>query len=328
MGAVITIQSLQKIFISYVIVTCGLKDYLWALLDSLKGQQGGHEFEIIVVSNSIDADFNREIVMVCPEAKVFLNGRNMFYCESLNKGIRASKGDFILCLNDDVFLEKKFVEEALKGFFPDEKVGMVSGKIMRADKKTIDSTGLFLTLWRTARERGYGRLDKGSFEKREYIFGVNGAVAFYRRQMLEQIKIGGEYFDPDFHIFYEDLDIAWRAQNFGWRGYYCPEALAYHVRGATVRRQDGIDKKLARFYLSEGLYMDLVKNRYLAIVKNELFSSFLFCLPFIVAYDICVYGYTLIFRRRLFKKIVTMRIPLKSAIQKRRLLQELKNLNV
>lgn len=318
-------QTSQKISISYVIVTGGLKDYLWDLLNSLKGQKVSFESETIVVSNSLDTDFNRRIAQVCPEAKVFLNGRNMFYCESLNKGIRASKGDFILCLNDDVILEKSFVEEALKGFSVDKKVGMVSGKIMRSDKRTIDSTGLFLTLWRTARERGYGSPDKGNFEKREYIYGVNGAVAFYRRQMLEQVKVCGEYFDRDFHIFYEDLDIAWRAQNLGWRGYYIPEALAYHVRGATVRRQEGIGKKYARAYLSPELHMDLVKNRYLAIVKNEYFISFLFCLPFIVFYDICVFGYTLIFRPHLFKKIIAARVPLKEAIQKRRLLRELKN---
>ena len=109
---------------------------------------------------------------------------------------------------------------------------MVSAKVLRADGKTIDSTGLFLSVWRTAGERGHGLIDTGRFEREEYIFGVNGAVAFYRRQMLEEIKIGQEYFDPDFHIFYEDLDMAWRAQRAGWRGYYIPQAIAYHARGS------------------------------------------------------------------------------------------------
>jgi len=44
--------------------------------------------------------------------------------------------------------------------------------------KIIDSTGLFLTPWRTAKERGYGDKDRGQFGKEGYIFGVNGAVAF------------------------------------------------------------------------------------------------------------------------------------------------------
>lgn len=315
---------MSNILISFVVVTAGRKDYLWALLDSIKDQDCSAQ-EILVVSNSPDQNFNLEIVNRYPDIKVYLNSRNLFYCQALNTGIKASKGDFILCLNDDVVLEKGFIREAIKGFLADSKVGMVSGKILRGDKKTIDSTGLFLTPWRTAKERGYGDPDRGCFQKEEYIFGVNGAVALYRREMLERIKIDSEYFDQDFHIFYEDLDIAWRAQNFGWRGYYIPAAIAYHVRGGTVRRNNGINKKYARHYLSDELYLDLVKNRYLAIIKNEKLLSLLLHVPFIIAYDICAYVYAAIFRFPLFTKVITMRIPVKESYKKRQVLEKLGN---
>ena len=48
-------------------------------------------------------------------------------------------------------LDKDFLKQALRGFGRDSKIGMVSGKILRADGKTIDSTGLFLSPWRTAK---------------------------------------------------------------------------------------------------------------------------------------------------------------------------------
>jgi len=78
--------------------------------------------------------------------------KNLFYCEALNKEIKMSKGNFTLCLNDDVVLDKGFITEAIRGFLLDPKIGMVSGKILRSDGKTIDSTGLFLSLWRTTKE--------------------------------------------------------------------------------------------------------------------------------------------------------------------------------
>ena len=54
------------------------------------------------------------------------------------------------------YLDKKFIEEAIRGFFVDSKIGMVNGKVLRSSGKTLDSAGLFLTAWRTAKERGYG----------------------------------------------------------------------------------------------------------------------------------------------------------------------------
>ena len=148
------------------------------------------------MDNALNQDFSQRLINTYPFIKLYASAKNLFYCQALNNGIEASKGDFVLCLNDDVILDKRFIEEALKGFIIDERIGMVSGKVLRSDGKTIDSTGLFLSIWRTAKERGYGLRDIGRYERKKYIFGVNGAVAFYRREMLEQIgikKIGTAY---------------------------------------------------------------------------------------------------------------------------------------
>ena len=282
--------------VSIVVVAKGIKDYLKSCLESIKTQT--HlEFETIIIDNS---------------------KTNLFYCAALNKGIKQSKGDFILCLNDDVVLDKRFIQEALRGFFINTKIGMVSGKILRSDGVIIDSAGLFLSPWRTAKERGYGLKDKGQFEKEGYVFGVNGAAAFYRREMLEGISQDGNYFDEDFHIFYEDLDIAWRAQRKGWRAYYVPKAIAYHVRGGTVRNIKGINRSYARRYINnENLSFHLFKNRYLALIKNESFFDFLLHLPFIFFYDFLIWSYVLLFRPRLIRKFFSNLQYFHSAFRKR-----------
>lgn len=304
--------------VSVVVVTGGINDYLRSCLNSLKDQTYP-ELEAIVIDNSLKAGFSQEASRIYPFIKIYSNTQNLFYSEALNMGIKLSKGGFILCLNDDVTLESRFIEEALRGFFIDPKIGMVSGKILRPDGETLDSIGLFLSPWRTARERGYGVKDVGQFQKKEYIFGVNGAVAFYRREMLEDIKEDNDYFDSDFHIFYEDLDIAWRAQRFGWNGYYIPCAIAYHIRGGTVRMRSGIDKPYARRYLSDKLHVDLIKNRYLTIIKNESCLGFLLHIPFIALYDFVMWSYVLFFRPKLIKTFLSHLKHLKFALKKRRL---------
>jgi len=299
-----------------IIITCAVKDYLESCLNSIKAQTHP-KYEIIIIDNLNDINFSQTIIKNYPEVKLYSQKENISYCEALNLGIKQSIGDFVLCLNDDVILDNGFIEKALRGFFIDSKVGMVSGKILRSDRETIDSSGLFLSFYRSAKERGYGLKDKGQFEKEGYIFGVNGAAAFYRKKMLEDVKEGLDYFDPDFHFFYEDLDIAWRAQRKGWKGYYISGAVAYHVRGGTARKNYGIDKPYARRYLSDALHLDLIKNRYLTIIKNESYLDFLLHLPYIILYDFFIWSYILIFRRRLIKKFLLNAEYFRNALEKR-----------
>lgn len=286
--------------VSIVIVTIGAKNYLKSCLDSLLAQT--HlPFEIIVIDNSLKPDFIHEINGLYPSVRTFTSSENLFYAAGMNRGMELSSGEFILCLNDDVVLEENYIQEGLKGFLIRKNIGIVSGKILRKDKKTLDSTGLLLSIWRTAKERGYGRPDLGQFEKRCFVFGVSGAAAFYRKEMLEEIKEKGGYFDPGFRMFYEDLDLSWRAQKHGWLAYYAPTAVAYHVRGGSFRPDSGIDKAIARRYLSDELQCDLIKNRYLTILKNETFFNFFLHLVPMLIYDLCAWTYLLCFRPRVIK---------------------------
>lgn len=307
--------------VSIIIVTKGKKDHLKLCLESIK-MQTHTLYEVIVIDNSLTLNSMENKIREYPFIWVCSAKQNLFYCEALNLGISMSNGEFILCLNDDVVLDEKYTEEALKVFDINPKIGMACGKILRSDRTTIDSTGLFLGVMRIAKERGYGSKDRGQYRKKEYVFGVNGAVAFYRRKMLEDIKIDSEYFDTDYRLFYEDLDIAWRAQNSGWAAYYTPLAVAYHARGATVRSGIGIDKPFARRYLNDGLHLDLIKNRYLTIIKNESFLGFILHLPFIVLYDFLVYGYILFFKPSLLIKIIVNLQYFKSAFKKRMSIRE------
>ncbi len=277
-------------------------DFIASCLESLD-RQTAPALETIVIDNSCDPSFRDGLQRRYPAVRWLVRAENMPYGAALNAGIRESRGEFVLCLNDDVQLEPEYLKRAVQGFSFDDKVGMVSGKILRFDKVTIDSTGQFLTFVYTARERGYGRRDAGQFEQPQEVFGVTGAVALYRRQMLEAIQEKNGYFDPDFGYFYEDLDMSWRARRSGWIARYIPTAKAYHARGGTVRRSEGRDRWPARNYLSDDLYCNLIKNRYLMIRKNERPWRYFLRLPLVVLYDLAQWLHLVIFRPRLLRKI-------------------------
>ncbi len=50
-----------------------------------------------------------------------------------------------------------------------------------------------------------------------------------------------EYFDKDFHSYWEDIDLAWRMTNAGWKCAYVPSAVGYHGRGAGSSRGGYLD---------------------------------------------------------------------------------------
>lgn len=303
--------------VSVIIVTCGVKNYLSRCLESLKCQSSP-AFEVVVIDNSLNPDSSGKIKEYFPWIKVYYSEKNLFYCASLNKGIDSTHGDFVLCLNDDMVLGRDFIRESLKGFFIGENIGMVSGKILRQDGKILDSAGLFLSIFRTPRERGYGKPDLGQFEKEGFIFGVSGCAAFYRRKMLEEIKEGRDYFDQDLRMFYEDLDISWRANKHGWKAYYIPQAIAYHVRGGSFRPEAGLNKPVARKYLNNQLYNDLIKNRYIVMLKNETLAGVFFCLIPIFLYEICSWSYTVFFRAKTIRSLIKQRKYFLRALRKRK----------
>ncbi len=70
--------------------------------------------------------------------------------------------------------------------------------------------------------------DDGRYNRREYVFGACAGAGLYRRIVFEKAGL----FDEAVVAYYEDQDLAFRAQLMGFRCMYVPEALCYHKRGA------------------------------------------------------------------------------------------------
>ena len=278
--------------ISTIIVNYNRGDLLKKCLDSVFNQSL-KDIEVIVVDNASTDESAQMIQSSYPGIRLIQNSKNLLFCKAQNQGIEAARGDFILSLNSDCFLNRDYLKEVMSVTKLDARIGMVSGKLLRPEEKTIDSTGLFLGRNRKAVERGYGRKDKGQHDKPGHVFGVSGACAFLRRKMLEDIKDENGYFDERFGMYYEDLDLCWRAQKKAWKAYYNPKALAYHVRGATAIKGDS--KRGSSFpRLSRELKKRYINNRYMCMRKNDSMWGIIINSPFILLYEIKMLAYLLV----------------------------------
>lgn len=257
---------------SIVIVTYNSQRHIRQCLESIF-KQDFHNYEIIVIDNA-SRDRTSEIINEYKtRVRIKNNDNNFGFSEGVNMGIFMSMGEYILTLNPDAVLSNNFLSEADNNINKlGNDIGMIGTKILKANsEKIIDSTGLILSKSFRFFDRGSGEKDLGQYDKNIDILGPCAAAAIYKRDMLDDVKLGGEYFDKDFFYLVEDFDIALRAKRKGWRGIYLPDVVCYHERNGS-----GMTYKYRQYYA--------FRNRYFLIMKNiEVKPSFMF---YFVIYDI------------------------------------------
>ncbi len=308
--------------ITIVIINWNGSAYLEECFQSAQ-KQSISPLNIVVIDNH-SSDGSQNILKTFTQAKVVLNQRNVGFSAACNQGIKISQTDFVLVMNSDVILGRHYVENVLDAMWGDEKIGMGTGKILRFDHQTIDTCGQTLGKNRKAMELGYGEVDRGQFKEGKSVFSVCGAVALIRRAMLEDVAVNGEYFDEDFFAFYEDIDLGWRARNRGWKAYYTPQAIAYHFRGGTNGVPEQRKILFSRYEFirrPRSIQVHIVLNRYLMMIKNDRFLTVFKDLPSILFFELCLWGYILLFRPFLILDILRKLDLVKRAYWKRKVIQ-------
>jgi GT2 family glycosyltransferase len=165
---------------------------------------------------------------------------------------------------------------------PDD-VGTLAPLILRPDG-TIDSSGLFLDAFRRVYDRGQGERPSAA-TREEDVFGCTGAVAIHRRAMLEDVAEDGLALDERLFAYYDDLDLAWRAQLRGWRCRFVPGLVALHARaGRNAVRSNERSGRAHEQRLA-------VRNRMLVLLKCERVRDALVALPRLVPYELARLAY-------------------------------------
>jgi GT2 family glycosyltransferase len=251
--------------ICVAIVTYNSSRYIRRCLQTVL-RQDGVPTEVVVVDNA-STDGTREILREFGgQIRTIHSVRNLGFAEAQNRAIRSSTAEWVLTLNPDVLLLPGFIRTLLDAGQSDAGAGTVCGKLLSIgpgfhplQDPRIDSAGMFFTPAMRHFDRGWHQPDPSCFENMEYVFGASAAAALFRRRMIDDVAVEGSFFDPDFFVYREDADVAWRAQLLGWRSIYTPAAVAYHVRSVTPGN---------RRTVPAAINMHGVKNRFLMRIKN------------------------------------------------------------
>lgn len=226
--------------------------------------------EVVCVDNASMDDSLAAIEEQFPQVRIERLETNLGFAGGMNHGIHAARGDLVALINLDVVLQPTYLASCAAALAADPTLGGVTGKLLRpgaADPPILDTTGHIVYQNRRAVDRGEREPDAGQYDQDRAMFSICGAAPVLRRTMLEDVKLGDDYFDRDFFAYFEDFDLSWRAQLRGWGFAYVPEAVGTHFRGGT-------GGKASTFILACNH-----RNRLLVMLRNDHPASFLRHLP-------------------------------------------------
>jgi GT2 family glycosyltransferase len=245
------------------------------------------ELSLRVFDNGSHAETRARVMSLTSADEQIWSPRNVGFSAAHNALIRRSTGAYYLCLNPDAVLSPDYVRHLVDAVEATPAAGSATGRLLRLDTPDIlDSTGIVMTRDQRHLDRGADQPAAGRYlGEPEDIFGPSGAVALYRRAMLDDVAVAGEVFDEDFFAYREDADLAWRARVQGWSSLYVPAAEAWHRRRVTPERRRDLPREVNRYS---------VRNRFLLRLKNQPAAlAWRFLLP-TLRRDLQVVGYVLL----------------------------------
>lgn len=225
---------------SIVLVNWNGAAHLPVCLNALR-RQTVSDFEVILVDNHSSDNSLELLARDYPEVKVIPLQDNLGFAGGSNAGLRAARGNIVILLNNDTEADAHWLAEVVAAFERHPAAGSVASKMKLFDQRdTFHTAGDFYRVDGLPGNRGVWEIDRGQYDREEYVFSACGGSAAYRRAMLDQIGL----LDEDFFFSCEDVDLGWRAQLAGWPCVYAPNAIVYHKLkatggGATASYYDG-----------------------------------------------------------------------------------------
>jgi hypothetical protein len=227
--------------VSFIIVNWNGKKFLKECIESILNQTYKN-FEIIFVDNGSEDNSVKFVEENYDLDYIVELNENQGFAKANNVGYKYANGDYIALINNDVVLDSKWLENAIKNFNYNNQVGIVATRILQYnDRNLTDSLGVEYLPFGAMIDYREKEYDTNFANQTRYAFGACAASALYNKKMLEHIGL----FHNIYFAYFEDSDLNFRAQLFGYDCIYEPDSISYHHGSGT-----GV--KNSEFYVEKG----------------------------------------------------------------------------
>jgi GT2 family glycosyltransferase len=190
-------------------------------------------YEIIVVDNASTDGSQKSIKKNFPRITLIENKRNLGFGGGLNVGINEARNrgaDYVLCLNNDVIVDRCILIELIKvGELSDKIGGLCPMEYYYSEPNRINYAGGMVRLV-GSKIYGHGESDKGQFDKVKKTWLLCGPAMMLKLKALSDVGL----FDVSYFYGPEDIDMTLRLTKKGYVIMFVPGAKLWHKRrGAT-----------------------------------------------------------------------------------------------
>ncbi|MCX6745469.1 MAG: glycosyltransferase family 2 protein [Candidatus Parcubacteria bacterium] len=247
--------------ISIIIISWNVKELLKKCLQSIYDKTQGLEFEVFVVDNASKDGSALMVASKFTRVNLIASNENMGFAKANNLALEHAQGKYVLFLNPDTELTDNSLKVMFDLMEQDEKIALSTCQLIYPDstlQKNIknnpglcDQILILLKLHHLFLSKCLNRYLAKNFiyEKEQEVKQIMGAFMFARAEVIKEI--GG--FDPDYFIWWEDLDLCKRIQDLGQKIIYTPKTKVIHHEAKSFEQQMSLEKQ-KRFNRGMAIY--------------------------------------------------------------------------
>lgn len=227
--------------LSISIVNYNAKEYLQQCLQSILASGCKSPMEIIVVDNHSDDESVHMMSEEFPTVTLIQNARNEGFIKANNKGLRASRGKYVLSLNNDTVVRPGALDSLVDFMESHPETGACGPKVLnpngslqnqcrRGFPTPMSAIYYFLRLHKLfPRNEKFGHYLMSHLDPDQVgeIDSLSGACMMVRRDVMDQVGL----MDESYTMYGDDLDWCYRIKNAGWKIHYVPHAVIMHYGG-------------------------------------------------------------------------------------------------
>ena len=240
--------------VSIIIVSFNTKNVLRECLEAVERESKGLKVEVLVVDNNSSDGSAEMLESGFPHVRLFRSQVNLGFGAANNVALEAARGRYLVLLNSDAFLQPDSLHLAVQHMNEHPEVGLAGGRLVGRDFSWQPSARMFPSL-RTdffvmtglaakyPKSRIFGYFDRTWADQNvpAEVDWVPGAFSIIRAETLARTG----FFDPDFFLYSEEVDLCQRIKNAGYKIWYWPDIVVIHIGGESSRQVKSLEMSSA-----------------------------------------------------------------------------------
>jgi GT2 family glycosyltransferase len=226
------------------------------------------KFPIIVVDNSLNFEFKKEIEKQYKNVEVIIPRKNLGFAAGMNLGIKSSKTNYVFINSPDVIISNNSIEKLVN------KISLIDNFALLGPTYLDESVN-----------KNYHELKNSNSHKNLNLKEVKWIDNNFIINKSEINKIG--FFDEDFFMYYENFDLCHRILENKKKMYVCSDIKFVHQGTKSTDQKFTTEVQLSKsWHYSWSKYFFFKKHYGILFALKKIMPNFLRSIKKIFYYNI------------------------------------------